>query len=300
MLDTMSFLKEGRAASKIMSSKVKNWCADLLSDPKKKALFQTQHVEYLKRAIAVLQEAEAEDIDLKSLTIPGTISSLPKKKAKIARRLLRDARMFGMMAAYTAIALEGSPYRRQNMLSVRHSGPNKTMFLHLSDPSPHLIIKFPNSELKNGKWLSERGEELEAVIIKKRGAGDFGSNIIAFYLSEIRPLFSEANKTHCFFPPLKKAKTTTTGFVKGTFYEWLAEASAEIGLPMNSHNFRHGYCSIDINEGQRSMEDLAKILGDTVAVLQKNYAWINARQSVVNVQRSAAARRTDIMKNRRN
>jgi hypothetical protein len=47
------------------------------------------------------------------------------------------------------------------------------------------------------------------------------------------------------------------------------------------------------------MEDLAKILGDTVAVIQKNYAWINSRQSVVNVQRSAADRRANLMKNRR-
>jgi len=299
MIATMSFLAEGRAASKIMTPKVKKWCEDLLSDPKKKALFQTQHIEYLERAVAVLKEAQTEGLDLKSLTTTKAINALPKKKAKFARKALRKARMFGMMAAYTAIALEGAPYRRENMLTARHSGPNKTMFLHLAGPSPHLIIKFPNSELKNGIWLSERGEELEAVIIKKRGAGDFGSDIISFYLREIRPLFPEADKTHCFFPPLEKAKTTETGFVKGTFYDWLAEASAAIGLPMNSHNFRHGYCSIDINEGQRSMEDLAKILGDTVAVIQKNYAWINSRQSVVNVQRSAADRRANLMKNRR-
>jgi integrase len=291
-------LIEGRSAAKTMSPRVKKWCQTLLRDPKKTSLFQIQHLEYYRRALEALAAAKQLDLELKTLSKPDVLAALPDKERSTVKVLLRQVRMFGMMAAYAAIALEGAPFRRQNMLSLRHTGPNKTMHLHLSGRSPHVIIKFPNEELKNGKYLSERGEELEPITIEKRGPGDHAVEIIKFYLKEIRPQFPEADKTHAFFPPLEAAKTADDGFVTGTFYIWLAEASAAIGLPMNSHNYRHGYCSIDINEGRRSMEDLAKILGDTVAVVQRNYAWINAKQSVLNVQQDTARRRAEILRGR--
>lgn len=291
-------LVEGRSAAKTMSPRVKKWCQTLLRDPKKTCLFQIQHLEYYSRALEALAAAKQQGLDLKALSNPGVLATLPDKNRSSAKAALRQVRMFGMMAAYAAIALEGAPFRRQNMLSLRHTGPNKTMHLHLSGRSPHVIIKFPNEELKNGKYLSERGEELEPITVEKRSTGDHAVEIIKFYLREVRPLFPEADKTHTFFPPIENAVASTDGFVKETFYIWLAEASAAIGLPMNSHNFRHGYCSIDINEGRRSMEDLAKILGDTVAVVQRNYTWINAKQSVLNVQKDTARRRAEILRGR--
>ncbi|OBY24573.1 site-specific integrase [Leisingera sp. JC1] len=291
-------LVEGRAAGKVMSPRVKRWCEALLRDPKKTTLFQIQHLEYYRRALEALAAAKQNSLDLLHLSNPEVLAALPDAKRYAVKKTLRTVRMFGLMAAYSAVALEGAPFRRQNMLTMRHSGPRKTMHLHLIGRAPHVVIKFPNEELKNGKYLSERGEELEAITIEKRGPGDHAVDIITFYLREIRPLFPEADKTHAFFPPLKTAASPDAGFVSATFYLWLSEASAEIGLPMNSHNFRHGYCSIDINDGRRSIEDLAKLLGDTVAVVQRNYAWINAKKSVLNVQKDTARRRTEILKAR--
>lgn len=298
LTNVLPHLIEGRSADKAMSPKVKKWCETLLRDSKKTTIFQIQHLKYYRRALEVLAAAKRDGLDLLPLSNPEVLAILPDKDRATAKAMLRTVRMFGLMAAYGAVALEGAPFRRQNMLGMRHAGPKKTMHLHLTGRNPHVVIKFPNSELKNGKYLAERGEELEAITIERRGPGDHALEIIGFYLNTIRPLFPEADKTHCFFPPLETATSSDAGFVTGTFYLWLAEASAEIGLPMNSHNFRHGYCSIDINEGRRSVEDLAKILGDTVAVVQRNYAWINAKQSVLNVQRDTARRRADILKAR--
>lgn len=288
--------RQGRAENSIMSPKVKRWCESLLREPNKSKKFQIQHYYFFERARKALDEAMQQGIDLLPLSNPAELKTLPKQDRTKVKFLLKKARMFGLMAAYSAIALEGAPFRRMNMLTLRHSGPNKTMHLNFSGSTRRIIIKFPNDELKNGVRLSERGEQLEPIEIVRRGKGDVALDIIEFYLREIRPLFPEADKTHCFFPPLTQAKNAEDGFNKGTFYLWLAEASAEIGLPMTSHNYRHGYCSIDINEGRRSMEDLAKILGDTVAVVQRNYAWINSKQSVENVQRDVAQRRTMIAK----
>lgn len=297
--NVMSRLKEGRAAGKMMRPKVRRWCEALVQDPLKVALFDSQHLEYFRLAQEALTTAKSEGFDLRKLSDPGRMAALPDVKRSRAKHLLRRARMFGVLAAYAAIALEGAPYRRQNILGVRHTGPKKTIFLHLSGPSPHAIVKFPNEELKNGVWLDQRGEELEPVTIQQRYDEDYGPEIVKWYLREIRPLFPEADKTHCLFPPHGTAHTTEAGFLKATFDIWLAEGSAEIGLPLSSHNFRHGYCTIAINEGRVSMEDLAKIMGDTVSMLRRHYAWINSKASILAVQKNTARRRAEAAKARK-
>lgn len=294
----MTRMQEGRSEGKRMSRKTRRFCERLLNDPKKKTLFQMQHLEYYLRASSALKTAEAHGLDLALFANPHNLDPLSNLERSRVKDLLRQARMFGLLAGYATIALEAAPYRRQNILSIRHSGPRKTLFLHLEGRDPQAVIKFPNEELKNGRWLTERGEELEAITIRKRGEGDYGPEILSFYLNKIRPLFKEATKTHCLFPPITHAKTTESSFIIGTFNTWLAEGSAEIGLPMSSHNFRHGYCSIDINEGRRSMEDLARIMGDTVATIQRYYSWIDGKRSVQAVQRDTARRRAEIMRAR--
>jgi len=297
--NVMSRLKEGRAAGKMMRPKVRRWCETLVQDPLKVALFDRQHYEYFRLAQETLTTAKSEEFDLRKLAVPGRMAALPDVKRSRAKELLRRVRMFGLLAAYAAIALEGAPYRRRNILEIRHTGPKKTIFLHLSGPTPHAIVKFPNEELKNGKWLTQRGEQLEPVTIEKRYDEDYGPEILRWYLKEIRPLFPEADKTHCLFPPIDHAHTTETGFLKATFDVWLAEGSAEIGLPLSSHNFRHGYCSIAINEGRVSIEDLAKIMADKVSTLRTNYAWIDSKASVLAVQKNTARRRAEAAKARK-
>lgn len=293
MTKVLGRLKEGRAAEKAMSPKVRRWCEALTRDPQKIALFDSQHYEYFRFAVEALATARAEGFDLATLSDPDRMMVLPSEKRSRAKHLLRRARMFGVLSAYAAIALEGSPYRRHNILTIRHTGPKKTIFLHLSGNTPHAIVKFPNDELKNGEWLTARGDELPPVTIQRRYEEDYGPEILKFYLKEIRPLFPEADKTHCLFPPIKHAHTTESGFCLETFDVWLAQGSAEIGLPMSSHNFRHGYCSIAINEGRVSIEDLAKIMGDMVATLRRSYAWINGAASAAAVQQDTARRRVE-------
>lgn len=299
MTSILGRLKEGRAAGKAMSTKVRRWCGSLLRDPQKIALFDRQHLEYFRLAQDARTNANSEGLDLRALADPKQMKALPNTARYRAKRLLKRTRMFGVLAAYAAIILEGAPFRRQNILGIRHTGPRKTIFLHLSGRAPQAIVKFPNEELKNGKWLTERGEELEPVTIEKRHEEDYGPEILKWYLKEIRPLFPQADKTHCLFPPIEYAQTTETGFRKATFDTWLAAGSAELGLPLSSHNFRHGYCSIVINEGCVSMEDLAKITGDTVAVIRRNYAWIDSKASVLAVQKNTARRRAEAAKARK-
>lgn len=289
----MGRLKEGRAAEKMMGPKIKRWCEALLRDPLKISLFDSQHYQYFRLALEAFASAKTEGFDLRAVANLGRMAALPPRARSRAKYLLRRVRIFGVLAAYAAIALEGAPYRRQNILGIRHAGPKKTIHLHLSGGSPYAIVKFPNDELKNGKQLTERGEELEPVTIKTRYEQDYGIQILKFYLNEIRPLFPVADQTNCLFPPITCARTTESSLSSATFDIWLAEGSAEVGLPLCSHNFRHGYCSIALNEGRVSIEDLAKTLGDTVETLRRHYAWINGAASVEAVQKDFARRRAE-------
>lgn len=299
LIKDYTYFQEGRNASKTMGRSVKKWCMNLLGCPKKTALFQTQHLYYYALGLQALKDAREANIDLRSVANPRTMKALPKQQRSRAKEMLRRARLFGVMAAYAAIELEGAPYRRSNVLSLRHQGPRKTFFDQMSGKNPKATIKFPNEELKNGKFLSARGEELEAIEIQNRTGEDCGVEILRWYRDEIRTLFPEGSNTNCLFPPITRAATSESGLSIGTFNNWLSEASAEIGLPMTSHNFRHGYCSIEINSGGRSMMDLAKIMGDQESTVRRFYAWINVRQSNADLQDDVARRRAEIIREKR-
>lgn len=299
LTSVMKHLQKGRAAENSMSPKNQRWCKGLVRDPQKIARFDSQHYTYFGLAQETLATAKAEGFELKDLSDPARMSALSDTERSRAKYLLRRARLFGVLAAYTTIALEAAPFRRRNILEIRHTGPAKTLHLHLEKDHPHAIVKFPNEELKNGKWLTLRNEELEPVTIEKRYDEDYGLQILKFYLSSVRPLFPTADQTHCLFPPRTCANTNSAGLSAATFDLWLAQGSEEIGLPLTSHNLRHGYCSIAINEGRVSIEDLARIIGDTVATLRQHYLWIDRAASVRTVQEDISRRRAEHARDRK-
>ena len=92
-------LKEGRAAGKRMSPKVRRWCEALLRSPQKVTLFDSQHYEYFRLSLEALAAARAEGFDLRALSDPSRMATLPDAERSRAKHLLRRARMFGVLAA---------------------------------------------------------------------------------------------------------------------------------------------------------------------------------------------------------
>ena len=62
---------------------------------------------------------------------------------------------------------------------------------------------------------------------------------------------------------------------KSTFYNWLVEASDDIGMPMTPHNFRHRIASMLLSRSFANLHKVANMLNNTPAVVQIFYAWIN-------------------------
>lgn len=282
-------LNEGRLASRRMSPKSEKWCRDLIANEARIRIFESLHKLCRDRAQAALDEAEARGIDLVAVANkPEGLRRMKSAKRKIAKRLLLRARKFGVVAAFAAIELEGAPFREENTLGLIMSGPRRTFFDHAKGTDPHFRIVIPNEMLKNGTQMTLRAEELPPVIIKRRGAGDAGVEILKLYLKRIRPLFPRGALGGALFPSLN---ADCPHLQANTFSNWLLDASIETGLRLTSHNFRHGRCSIEINDDPGCIEELAVFLGDAPATVKRYYAFVDRSKLLDGVQDRVAARR---------
>ncbi|WP_297976219.1 hypothetical protein [uncultured Amaricoccus sp.] len=282
-------LKQGKAARKKMSAKNQTWCLALINDPRKTETFENQHIFYAERAKATLDEAAAQDFDLVRLANdPDAMRRLSAKKRGRAKKLIGRARRFGTCAAFAAIELEGAPLREDNTLSLTRSGPKQTFFDHASGDQPHYRIVIPNEMLKNGAALTERGEEMPPIIIEKRGPDDVALQVLKFYFTRIRPLFPRARASSAVFPSVE---SDAPHLNDKTFSNWLLSCSIDIDLSLTSHNFRHGLCSIQINEDPNCIEDLAVFLGDQPETVRKYYAFLKRDAVLSKMQDTIAARR---------
>jgi integrase len=196
--------------------------------------------------------------------------------------------MFGVCAALAAIELEGAPFRKSNALDLTTEGKPTTFFLPTKAEEPRYTIIIPNALLKNGDFLTLRSEELPPITIEEKCDSDHGVRILTWYFKEIRPLFPDWQRTsHLFVAPRGGGGRLPTA----TFDRWLLECSAEIGLPMTPHNFRHGYVSLQYNDDRSSLPELAILLGDAESTLRKHYAFIDRMRTARDLQENVRQRR---------
>ncbi|WP_417480593.1 hypothetical protein [Maricaulis maris] len=283
LLKSLPILAEGQAAGQLMSEKTKTWCRDLLADPVKAELFETQHFQYAENALAALELAEIEGIDLLGFSQAPEVQPLSPEQSGLAKTLLRQARMYGVCAAFSAIELEGAPFRKSNVIrDLRLAGHPQTFFDHRNDLSrPRLEIHIPNELLKNGEAMTKRNQHMPRFVFERGGLGGDGFRILSFYLSRIRPLFGGATLSDHLFPALENEDRH---LVISTFDGWLAHCSAAIGLHMLPHNFRHGLCSIEINDDPTCYPELEAVTGDSEATLRRYYAFIDTLRRIRTLQ----------------
>ncbi len=288
-------LIEGKAANEFMSVETENWCRELLSGPDRTRIFEMQHTLYASIANEALEAAKVEGFDLVELSDPMKMKKLPARKRSRAKALLRRARMFGVCAAAAAIELEGAPFRKTNLLGLMRSGTRQTFFDHQHDTTPRFTIVIPNEMLKNGKSLTARGKSMTPVDILTTGPGDYGVSILKFYLKRIRPLFPGSAVSSALFPAIDRGHAHLR---TKTFDTWLLECSTEIGLPMTPHNYRHGVCSIQINDDPNCIDELEILLCDRAETLKKYYAFLDRERTLRTMQAKRSERRAQYGQNK--
>ncbi|MBK1634815.1 hypothetical protein [Rhodovulum adriaticum] len=287
-----ALLIEGRMLSQFMSATTETWCRNLIEDEEKTCLFELQHVRYWEIAKKTLAAAAAEGFDLVRLSRPDAMKALPRRKRARAKKLLRRARRFGVCAAYAAIGREGVPFRMCNMLALCSGGPVPTFFDHSGADAPRFVVKVPNELIKNGDSLTMRNQSIPPIPFAQGEEGSFAFDILMFFRDEIRPLFPGASASEALFPGLNPGDHHLN---EKTFNRWLMACSSEIGLPMKSHNFRHGEASLMINEDPSCIETIAMTLGDRPDTVRRYYAFLHPQKLLREMQKKRNARRKELI-----
>jgi len=252
-------LQEGRASAEKMSPKNRKFCERLIHNPAEVRTFLRQHVLYQERAKDIL----------------ATDRTLTTTQLRAVRRL-------ATCAAFSALEIRGAGLRRGSALAAECSGTGQNLFRKTTGEKKNFELRVAQKDMK--------GEYIELPPIHVRDDKYCGYEVLDWYLNVARPLFDFANPDFC---KTKKCPMATHLFVAeqsanplagSMLYKWLTRSSAEIGLPMFPHNFRHGFATLLLARSWSNRGRAAAYLGCSVGVLDTFYGWIDKRQKLEEVQ----------------
>lgn len=258
-LSNNDFLTDGVDRGEKMAPKNQKFCELLIDDPKNTRMFLTQHVGY-------------QDIACDILATDKTLSDIQ----------LQRACRFGTCAAFAAIELRGAGLRKASALSIHSTGPDQNLFYRRAGSTKWFEIRVAQKDMK--------GEYVELPPIPIRDNRWQGYQVMHWYLESIRPLFDFANPDWCeangcaAAPWLFPAHNSCGPLDGKLLYRWLTQCSAEIGLRMTPHNFRHGIATLLLAKSWSNKGRAAHYLGVTERVLEAFYAWIDKRRSLEETQ----------------
>ncbi|WP_306110943.1 MULTISPECIES: hypothetical protein [Roseovarius] len=258
-LTTNPHLQEGHAAGEKMSPKNRSFYENLIHNPKDVRTFLRQHVLYQNRA---------EDILATDKPLTGT--------------QLRTVRRLSTCAAFSALEIRGAGLRKGSALAAECSGTGQNFFHKTTGEKKFFELRVAQKDMK--------GEYVELPPIHIRDDKYCGYEVIDWYLKTARPLFDFANSEFC---EKNKCARATHLFVSERsanplagqmLYKWLTRSSAEIGLPMYPHNFRHGFATLLLARSWSNRGRASAYLGCSIGVLDTYYGWIDKRQKLEEVQ----------------
>ncbi|MGR3439031.1 hypothetical protein [Alterinioella nitratireducens] len=184
----------------------------------------------------------------------------------------RQAIQLGTLAAFAAIELWGVPLRLENALALRIRGERPTLVLP-HGKRDYAMLVIPGQEVKNGKRVHARISRNRARALE----------VIEWFMKEIRPAFPKAETSELLIPGWEADELSHAGF-----RNWLKQHSADAGLPMTPHNFRHGQASLYLKHHLGEYSGAARLLGDKTEAVRTYYAWIDDDAEMARVQRLIA------------
>lgn len=252
-------LIKGRADGQRMAPKNQRFCELLLSDRRKTRTFLRQHILY-------------RDIAENILATDHKLTEADKRRV----------RMFGTCAAFSALELRGAGIRKGSALAIKCLGPDQNLFDRKVGDERWFELRISKKDMK--------GEYVQLPPIPVRDDSFAGYEIIDWFLSRIRPLFTYANKDFCgengITPTawLFASEQSNQALRGGLLYRWMTQCSTEIGLRMTPHNYRHGFATLLIGQSWDNKRRAADYLGCSEPVLERNYAWIDKRKKIEETQ----------------
>lgn len=236
-------LRKGRAETHKMAEGVREFCERLIKEPRAEKIFASQASLYREGALAVIRKAGGEIEDLND-----------DQRADFIRR--------GTMAAFAAIQLHGAPERKGVCLRLKIRGNDRNIF------PPSRGRKLWSFQI--AAELTKAGKERPNTEIEKTG-----SDILTWYVEQVRPLLDPDGTSPWFFPAPKKVGESLP---PQTFDGWILGSSQEIGLRMTAHKFRSGQATRLLNIDWNNLPLAANLLCNTQTVCARNYAWIDTKR----------------------
>lgn len=241
ILESSSFLKSGARESGEMTPKVKQWCKALLADPQRQEKFATLHIKAMEAANEMMAEIKA-------------------RGAYPSSQEIADIRRFGIVAVAACIEFAGAPLRRANLVQLRISGPSRNLIW--DGKKKEYCFSIAAEETKAKKTI-------ETTYVRKEFRA---TEVIDWYLEKIRPLFYDHDRSIYLLPGIEDGSKHLD---KKYFGDMFQKTATQLGLPMNFHNWRHGYVSIILNKDWSMLPFVAKALGHTEHVCSQKYAFVN-------------------------
>lgn len=252
-------LQEGHATGEKMAPKNREFCEGLIHNPADVRTFLRQHVLYQERAQDILATDKA-----------------------LTKTQLRDVRRLSTCAAFAALEIRGAGLRKGSALAAECDGVGQNLIRKSTGDKKFFELKIAQKDMK--------GEYVELPPLHVRDDKYCGYEVLDWYLTTARPLFDFANPDFCkentcamathLFVSEKSAKPLAGSML----YKWFTRSSAEIGLPMYPHNFRHGFATLLLARSWSNRGRAAAYLGCSVGVLDTYYGWIDKRQKLEEVQ----------------
>lgn len=243
IIKSSEFYQQGKELADGMRPATAHWCQNLIADPTKERRFRNLHRLMKRDAEAIIADAKGREM---------------------TRTEIESVRSLGTCAAASAIEWSGAPIRMANCLGLRLHGSRQNFFAPGQKSSTYEFF------LTKGETKS--GEEIAPIELN---ADLYGPEVLDWYLEKIRPLFPHADDCIYLFPAIENAGRPLG---KGTFDGWFQRASGEVGLHMTFHKWRHGYATLLLDTSWSNLKVAADMLGNTMGVCEKNYAWINKKK----------------------
>jgi len=225
-----------------MAKDVREFCERLIKEPRAERIFASQARLYREGALALLRDAGGESTALGY-----------SQRADFIRR--------GSMAAFAAIQLHGAPERKGVCLQLKISGNDRNIF------PPSRGRKLWSFQIAGE--LTKAGKERPNTEIDKAG-----SDILTWYVEQVRPLLDPDGTSPWFFPAPEKVGPLPPQ----TFDGWILRSSEELGLRMTAHKFRSGQATRLLNIDWNNLPLAANLLCNTQTVCARNYAWIDTKR----------------------
>ncbi|WP_319412688.1 hypothetical protein [uncultured Cohaesibacter sp.] len=150
--------------------------------------------------------------------------------------------------------------------------------LRISGKNPHVI--FPENGAKDVRIFPD-GEIIKNSYQFPDGIPLFSSKafsptkLLQWYIEKVHPLVLE----HRVSAPNRKPELLLCGIDRNALQKKIKRHTTEAGLMLDGHMVRHLAGSILYARGV-SLDDIAELLGITVATLEKNYLYINRQKKI--------------------